>query len=147
MQVVCIDSNIVLAARNANAKRHDDATAIFNAIDTGELPRARLVNYVVPEILHPLQKRISKAAASETLDRLQSSRGFEFVYVSKAVHLYGEQLFRTYEASSGPEWVDSILAAYMQSEDIEYIYSFDDDFDVFDNVTRLTTATNPFMPD
>jgi len=67
----------------------------------------RLVNYVVPEILHPPQKRISKAAASETLDQLQSSRGFEFVYVSKAVHLYGEQLFRTYEASSGPEWADS----------------------------------------
>ena len=147
MQAVCIDSNIVLAARNANAKRHDDATAIFNAIDNGDLPRARLLNYVVPEILHPLQKRISKEAASETLDRLQSSRGFEFVYGSKAVHLYGEQLFRTYEASSGPEWVDSILAAYMQSEDIEYIYSFDDDFDVFDDVTRLTTATNPFKPD
>jgi hypothetical protein len=109
--------------------------------------RRRYSNYVIPEILHPLQKHISKAAASDTLDRLQSSRGFEFVYVSKAVHLYGEQLFRTYEASSGPEWVDSILAAYMQSEDIEYIYSFDDDFDVFDNVTRLTTATNPFKPD
>jgi len=122
MQVVCIDSNIVLAARNANAKRHDDATAIFNAIDTGGLPRARLVNYVVPEILHPLQKRISKAAASDTRDRLQSSRGFEFVYVSKAVHLYGEQLFQTYEASSGPEWVDSILAAYMQSEDRIHLF-------------------------
>ncbi|MFQ3476832.1 PIN domain-containing protein [Halonotius sp. F2-221B] len=147
MQVVCLDSNIVLAARNANATRHDDATAIFSGIDTGELPRGRLINYVVPEILHPLQKRISKAAASETLDRLQSSRGFEFVHVSNAVHLYGEQLFRTYAASSGPEWVDSILAAYMQHEDIEYIYSFDDDFDVFDDVTRLTTATNPFTLD
>ncbi|ERG96075.1 type II toxin-antitoxin system VapC family toxin [Haloquadratum walsbyi] len=147
MQVVCIDSNIVLAARNANAKRHDDATAIFNAIDTGELPRARLINYVVPEILHPLQKRISKAAAFETLDRLQSSRGFELVYVSKTVHLYGEQLFRTYEALSGSEWVDSILTAYMHSEDIGYIYSFDDDFDVSDDVTRLTTAINPFKPD
>ncbi|MFC7043665.1 PIN domain-containing protein [Halonotius sp. GCM10025705] len=92
-------------------------------------------------------RNVSARAASETLDRLQSSRGFEFVYGSKAVNLYGEQLFRIYEASSGPEWVDSILAAYMQSEDIEYIYSFDDDFDVFDDVTRLTTATNPFKPD
>ena len=35
----------------------------------------------------------------------------------------------------------------MQREDIEYIYSFDDDFDVFDDVTRLTTAANPFNPD
>jgi predicted nucleic acid-binding protein len=147
MQAVCIDSNIVLAARNVNAKRHHDAMAIFNAIDNGDLPRARLINYAVPEILHPLQKRISKSAASDTLDRLQSSRGFEFVYVSNNIHLHGEQLFRTYESSAGPEWVDSIIAAYMQSEDIEYIYSFDDDFDVFDDVTRLTTAINPFKPE
>lgn len=147
MQAVCINANVFLAARNTNAKRHDIAAAIFSGIDTGELPRARLVNYVVPEILHPLQKRIGKAAASETLDRLQSSRGFEFVYVSNRVHVRGEQLFRTYEDSSEPEWVDSLLAVYMQREDIEYIYSFDDDFDVFDGVTRLTTATNPFDPE
>ncbi|GAB7010727.1 type II toxin-antitoxin system VapC family toxin [Halorubrum trueperi] len=147
MPAVCLDANIVLAAQNSNAKRHNTATAIFSGIDNGDLPRARLVNYIVPEILHPLQKRISKAAASETLDRLQASRGFEFVHVSKGTHLHGEQLFRMYEASSGPEWVDSILAAYMQSEDIEYIYSFDNDFDTFDGVTRLTTATNPFTPE
>ena len=71
----------------------------------------------------------------------------EAVHVSNSIHLHGEQLFRTYEASSGPEWVDSIIVAYMQSEDIEYIYSFDDDFDVFSHVTRLTSATNPFKPE
>ncbi|MFD1571422.1 type II toxin-antitoxin system VapC family toxin [Halorubrum laminariae] len=147
MPAVCIDANIVLAARNANAKRHNTAKSIVAGIDNGELPRARLVNYVVPEVLHPLQKRISKAAAIETLDRLQASRGFEFVHVSKGVHLHGEQLFRLYEASAGPEWVDSIIAAYMQREDLEYIYSFDDDFDAFDGVTRLTSATNPFEPE
>lgn len=146
MPAVCIDSNVVLAARNANAKRHDAAAAIVDGIDSGDLPRARLVNYVLPEILHPIQKRIGKSAASETLDRLQASRGFEFVYVSKEVHLQGERLFRTYESSSGPEWVDSIVAAYMRAEDVEFIYSFDDDFDAFDGVTRLTAATDPFSP-
>jgi len=35
--------------------------------------------------------------------------------------------------------------AFMQSEGIEYIYSFDDDFDAVDGVTRLNTATNPFV--
>jgi len=147
MPAVCIDANIVLAARNANAKRHDTARAIVSGIDNGDLPSAKLVNYVVPEILHPLQKHISKGAAIETLDRLQASRGFEFVHVSKGVHLQGEHLFRLYEASSGPEWVDSIIAAYMQREGLKYIYSFDDDFDTFDDVTRLTTATDPFEPE
>lgn len=146
MPVTCIDSNVVLAARNANADRHDDAVAIVNGIDGGSLPRARVVNYVVPEILHPIQKRISKSAAAETLDLLQASRGFEFVHVPKGVHPDGERLFRVHDVSSGPEWVDSLLAAYMLTEEMEYVYSFDDDFDRFDGITRLTTATDPFAP-
>lgn len=146
MPVVVIDANIVLDARNANAKRHDAAAGIFGGIDSGDLPRAQLVNYVVPEVLHPIQKRISKSAASDTLDRLQESRGFEFVHVPKGVHPKAERLFRLHASSSGPEWVDSIIAAYMLANDIQYIYSFDDDFDEFDGVTRLNTATDPFEP-
>ncbi len=145
MPEVIIDANVVLAARNSNAKRHAIAAEIFNGIDKGDLPRARLVNYVVPEILHPIQKRISKPAATETLELLQESRGFEFVHIPKGVHPKGERLFRLHE-SSGPEWVDSVIAAYMLSNDIEYIYSFDDDFDTFDEITRLNTATDPFAP-
>lgn len=34
----------------------------------------------------------------------------------------------------------------MLSNDIEYVYSFDDDFDAFDGITRLNTATDPFTP-
>ena len=146
MPAVLIDANVVLDARNANAKRHESAARIFGGIDNGDLPRAQLVNYVVPEILHPIQKRIGKSAASDTLDRLQESRGFEFVHVSKGVHPKAERLFRLHESSSGPEWVDSIIAAHMLTNDIEYIYSFDDDFDEIEGVSRLTTATDPFAP-
>ena len=32
----------------------------------------------------------------------------------------------------------------MEREGIEYLYSFDDDFDSLDAVTRLNTADNPF---
>jgi len=32
----------------------------------------------------------------------------------------------------------------MEREGIEYLYSFDDDFDALDAVTRLNTADNPF---
>ncbi|ERH02362.1 MAG: hypothetical protein J07HN6_00394 [Halonotius sp. J07HN6] len=32
----------------------------------------------------------------------------------------------------------------MHRTDIEYIYSFDDDFDAVSDITRLATATNPF---
>ena len=35
-----------------------------------------------------------------------------------------------------------IIVAYVKRTDIEYTYSFDDDFDRFDNITRLTTAVD-----
>jgi predicted nucleic acid-binding protein len=144
MPEVVIDANVVLDARNANAKRHDRALSIFRAIDRGELPRARIPNYVLAEILHPLQKRFGKRTALETLDKLQESRGFDIAQLPKGVHADGERLFRLYSGSDPPEWVDSVVAAYMRSEGLEYIYSFDDDFDTFDGVTRLASPENPF---
>jgi len=32
----------------------------------------------------------------------------------------------------------------MEREDIEYLYSFVDDFDALENITRLATADNQF---
>ena len=34
----------------------------------------------------------------------------------------------------------------MLTEEIECLYSFDNDFDQFDGITRLATATDPFAP-
>jgi predicted nucleic acid-binding protein len=39
---------------------------------------------------------------------------------------------------------DATTAAYMKREEIEYLYSFDDDFDGLDWVNRLETADNPY---
>ncbi|ERG95707.1 MAG: putative nucleic acid-binding protein, contains PIN domain protein [Haloquadratum walsbyi J07HQW2] len=52
-----------------------------------------------------------------------------------------QPLFRRYLELS---FVDSTIAAYMEREGIEYLYSFDDDFDALDGVTRLDTPDNPF---
>ncbi|WP_129113409.1 PIN domain-containing protein, partial [Halegenticoccus tardaugens] len=50
-------------------------------------------------------------------------------------------LFQTYE---GLSLGDATIAAYMQREGIESLYSFDDDFDVIEDITRLATPDNPF---
>ncbi len=51
------------------------------------------------------------------------------------------QLFRRH---TSPEYSDAPIRAYMERTETEYIYSFDDDFDEFEHVTRRNTATNPF---
>lgn len=39
---------------------------------------------------------------------------------------------------------DAILVAYMRRTGSEYVYSFDDDSDAIDGITRLNTADNPY---
>jgi len=51
------------------------------------------------------------------------------------------ELFETYD---GLAFGDATIAAYMERTDVKYLYSFDDDFDALDWVTRLETADNPF---
>ena len=51
------------------------------------------------------------------------------------------ELFETYE---GLSFGDATIAAYMGREEIERLYSFDDDFDALDGITRLETADDPF---
>lgn len=146
MPAVVIDANVVLDLRNRNATQHATALDIAEGIDSGTLPTARVPDCIVPEILHPLQRQFGKAAAYETLDWLHESRGFEIAQVGEPARSRAEQLFRRYDTDNGPEWTDSVIAAYMLEAELEYIYSFDDDFDTIDGVTRLATASDPFAP-
>ena len=144
MPEVVVDATVVLDARNRNARRHETARPIFEGIDHGELPRARVANYTIPEISHPIQKRGRKEIAMETLDVLQESRGFDLVHVPQGFHAAGERLYRLHDGAEGLEWVDALTPAYTLSEGLEYIYSFDDDFDSVEGMTRLHSAADPF---
>lgn len=42
--------------------------------------------------------------------------------------------------------MDACIVAYMQNEDLGYLYAFDD-FDVADGVYRLDAATNSYDPE
>jgi predicted nucleic acid-binding protein len=73
--------------------------------------------------------------------RIEGSAGFEVVHAAKKDYTAAVELFKTYD---GLSFVDATIAAYLHREGIEYLYSFDDDFDVLDDPTRLNTATEPF---
>lgn len=53
-------------------------------------------------------------------------------------------LFRTRERLS---FVDVLIVAAARTAGIEYVYSFDDDFDGIDGVTRPDTPANPYDPE
>lgn len=100
-----------------------------------------MTNYVVLETLNWIHTRQYHQKAVETYTRLNESAGFEIRQAAQTDFRRSVNLFQTYEGFS---FGDATIAAYMERTEIEYLYSFDDDFDVLEDVTRLNTADNPY---
>jgi predicted nucleic acid-binding protein len=139
--VVVVDANVLIAARLSRDQNHERGEAITRAIDQGTLPTAYVLGDVLQEAVNYLHARAGHDTATETLDAVIESSGFSLRRTTKSDFDVGRSLFRRYETLS---LTDAIIAATMQREEIEYIYSFDDGFDGVSGITRLTTPDNPF---
>lgn len=140
MPEAVVDANVLFAFRSARDQYHGPATEIVEAMDRGDLPRGLVTNYTLPEVLNPILKRAGYDHAAETLDFFTESGGLRIRHLAQEDFTRGQALFRRTE---GVEITDTVLVAHMQRTDTEYIYSFDDDFDRFDGISRLRTADNP----
>jgi predicted nucleic acid-binding protein len=141
MAVALLDTNVLFASASARDEYHDLAREIVREIDHGELPKAIVTNYVVAETLNLSGEKLGAEAANQMLNRLIEGAHFEIVHAPKADFNAAQPLFRRHGELS---FVDSTIAAYMDREDIEYLYSFDEDFDAVTGLHRLETAENPF---
>jgi len=141
MAVALLDTNVLFASASARDEYHDRAREIVRGIDHGELPDVLITNYVVAETLNLSREKLGAGPANQMLDRLIEGAHFEIVHAPKADFNAAQALFRRYNELS---FVDATLVAYLEREDIEYLYSFDDDFDAINGLTRLDTSDNPF---
>lgn len=141
MATVVLDSNVLIASHNDDADNHGVSKAIIDGIDRGVLPQARVTNYVVAEVLNLLHGRHSHQLALDTYERLDRAMSFHIEHQPEGDFEEAVELFHTYDELA---FVDALLVAYMRRQRIEYIYSFDDDFDVLDSITRLRSDANPF---
>ncbi|MFP8953854.1 type II toxin-antitoxin system VapC family toxin [Natrialbaceae archaeon A-arb3/5] len=141
MAVALVDTAVLIGMADADDQHHDVAMEIVRGMDHGELPTGRVTNYVVLETLNWIHNRHRHEKARETYDRLNASAGFEIHHAARKDFMRATELFETYD---GLSFGDASIAAYMEREGVEYVYSFDDDFDAVDGITRLETPDNPF---
>ncbi|ELZ36077.1 hypothetical protein C471_14747 [Halorubrum saccharovorum DSM 1137] len=141
MTVAVIDTGVLVGMADADDEHHDVAMEIVHGMDHGDLPTARVTNYVVLETLNWIHNRKRHEKAVETFERLNQSAGFEVLHAAQKDFTNAVNLFQIYE---GLSFGDATIAAYMDREGIEYLYSFDDDFDTIQGITRLETPDNPF---
>ncbi|QLH84816.1 type II toxin-antitoxin system VapC family toxin [Halosimplex pelagicum] len=142
MAVALLDTNVLFASASARDEYHDRGRGIVQGIDHGDLPDGIVTNYVVAEVLNITREKLGAGTANEMLTRLVEGAHFVVEHAPQSDFNAAQALFRQYDALS---FVDATLVASMQREDIEYLYSFDDDFDEIDGITRLATADNPFL--
>ncbi|WP_254543950.1 type II toxin-antitoxin system VapC family toxin [Halomarina pelagica] len=142
MAVAVVDSNVLIDYKNTGAgDRHDRAEDIVRGMDADELPTGRVTNYTLLETLNWIHERQRHDIAVDLHRRLADSAGFELVHCAQKDFHRAVDLFETYE---GLAFGDATIAAYMEREDIEYLYSFDGDFDTLGWVMRLDTPENPY---
>lgn len=135
-----VDTSVLVGMADADDQHHDAAMEIVRGMDHGDLPTARVTNYVLLETLNWIHTRHRHEKAIETHSRLNESAGFEIHQAAQKDFHRAVELFQTYESLS---FGDATIAAYMEREGLEYLYSFDDDFDAIKGITRLETATHP----
>ncbi|NHN63811.1 PIN domain-containing protein [Haloarcula sp. JP-Z28] len=141
MAVALVDTGILIGMADADDQHHDTAMEIVRGMDHGDLPTGHVTNYVALETLNWIHNRKRQQKAVETYERLNQSAGFEVRQAAQKDFTNALDLFETYD---GLSLGDATIAAYMRREGVDYLYSFDDDFDVIADITRLETADNPF---
>ncbi|RLM41294.1 PIN domain-containing protein [Haloarcula sp. Atlit-47R] len=141
MAVAVVDTGVLIGMADADDQHHDIAMEIVRGMDHGDLPTGHVTNYVALETLNWIHNRKRQQKAVETYERLNRSAGFEVRQAAQKDFTNALDLFETYD---GLSLGDATIAAYMQREGVDYLYSFDDDFDVIADITRLETADNPF---
>lgn len=140
MTVALVDTNVFFASASLRDEYHHRAREIIRGIDHGDLPKAIVTNYVIAETLNLIREKLGADAANQMLDRIIEGAHFEMIHAPKSDFTAAQSLFRRYDTLS---FVDSTVVAYMDRENIEYLYSFDDDFDAIEKLTRLETADHP----
>ena len=139
-----VDTTVLFAAAYRPDSAHDDALRILGGIDTADLPEAVILDYVLAETLNGLTTHAGHDAAVDFLDRVEENTRFHIDSLTADEFATSKALFRQHGRFS---FVDACIVAYMQAEELGYLYAFDDDFDTAEDVYRLDIATNPYRPE
>lgn len=136
-----LDTTVLFAAAYPRDQYHEAGLDILRGVDTGPLPEGIVLDYVLAETLNGLGTKAGSVAASDFLDRLEANAAMDLARLNATEFATAKSVFRSRSELS---FVDAALVTYAGENDVEFLYSFDDDFDGTDEVRRLDVAENPF---
>jgi predicted nucleic acid-binding protein len=138
-----IDSNLLYAWRNRNDALHGQGRDVVNDATDEQLPKLHVPDVLFQETVKHIHNELGYQECIRTIDYLIENPQVSIITLTDGDLTRGRALFRRNDELELP---DAITVAYMRREQIEYIYSCDDDFDRFDDITRFTQSINPHSP-
>ncbi|MFB6152421.1 MAG: type II toxin-antitoxin system VapC family toxin [Haloarculaceae archaeon] len=128
-----VDTSAFYARFVDNAPRHEAARAVFDGIGDGDLPYRPLVTsgYVLAELATLLLRKASHAVAADALDRVRASSVVTVVHPEESAFV---ETVRSFDRFDDQEisFVDHSTAVLAGRRGIDRVFTFDDDFRVFD---------------
>ena len=115
-----IDTSVLFAASYRRDGSHEDALPILQGVDGQSLPEAVVLDYVLAETLNGLTTHAGHDAAVDFLDRVEENTRFHVETLRSEAQATAKSVFRTHDALS---FVDACLVAYLESNELEYIYT------------------------
>lgn len=140
MQLALLDTSVLFGATYRRDSTREDAEPILRGVDDGTLPEAVVIDYVLAETLNSLTNKAGHDAAVDFLRRVESNVRFNVETITRDTFAAAKAEFRRHEPFS---FVDACLVAHARATDLTYLYSFDDDFEAVDGITRLETPDDP----
>jgi predicted nucleic acid-binding protein len=141
MQEALVDTVVLYGALNRQDPHHGQALPIFKRMDSGDLPVGVVLDFVYAEAFNALTSSLGHEDCLEAAEILERSGGFEVQRTSRDVWMRGQKV---YENDSHLSFVDSVLVAYADVNNVDYVYSFDSGFDSVEGVKRIKTDANPY---
>ncbi len=126
---VFIDTGIFVAARNRSDVNHERAVYLLKSGLKGEYGALYTSDYIFDEAVTVALVRTGRVEVAIDIGNFILSSGrLKMLYVDRAVFMDAWRIFNKY-AGRGLSFTDATSIAFMRRYGIEYIMSFDSNFD------------------
>lgn len=134
-----VDTDVFYAHHDEDSGRHDDARAALTKVLEGRFGQPYVTDYIYDETVTLTRYRMDSVEEAKTVsDRILETGLFSMAWVRGDVFKDAVVVFEEYSDQS-LSFTDATTVAVAESRGIDYVLSFDDDFDGV--VERLEPAS------
>lgn len=124
-----VDTGVFYAHHDEDSGRHDDAKAALTKVLEGRFGQPYVTDYIYDETVTLTRYRMDSVEEAKTVsDRILETGLFSMAWVLEDVFKDALVVFEEYSDQS-LSFTDATTVAVAESRGIDYVLSFDDDFD------------------